>query len=47
VKNARVHLNQGASYGVGGSGHMRMNIGTSRKTLEKALASLAEALHRA
>jgi cystathionine beta-lyase len=46
VKNAKVHLNQGASYGVGGAGHMRMNIATSRKTLEKALASMATALHR-
>ena len=46
VKNAKVHLNQGASYGVGGAGHMRMNIATSRKTLENALSSMATALRR-
>ena len=37
VKNAKVHLNQGASYGLGGANHMRMNIGTSRKLVEQAL----------
>jgi cystathionine beta-lyase len=44
VKYARIHLNQGASYGKGGEHHMRMNIATSRKTLEKALSNLANAL---
>jgi len=44
VKIAKVHLNQGASYGVGGANHMRMNIATSRKTLELALNNLASAL---
>ena len=43
VKNARVHLNQGASYGKGGENHMRMNIGTSRKLVEQALTSMAKA----
>jgi len=43
VKYAKVHLNQGAGYGTGGANHMRMNIGTSRKLVEKALASLATA----
>jgi cystathionine beta-lyase len=47
VKNAKVHMNAGSSYGLGGSGHMRMNIATSRKTLELALTNLAEALRRA
>jgi bifunctional pyridoxal-dependent enzyme with beta-cystathionase and maltose regulon repressor activities len=37
VKTAKVHLNQGASYGKGGENHMRMNIGTSRKLVELAL----------
>ena len=46
VKNARVHLNQGASYGAGSAGRMRMNIATSRKTLENALSAMATALHR-
>jgi cysteine-S-conjugate beta-lyase len=46
VKNARVHLNQGASYGKGGEGHMRMNIATSRKLVELALTNIAEALRK-
>lgn len=44
VKNAKVHLNQGASYGVGGANHMRMNIATSRKLVERALNNMAKAL---
>ena len=43
VKTAKVHLNQGASYGKGGENHMRMNIGTSRKLVEVALNNLAAA----
>ncbi len=46
VKTAKVHLNQGASYGAGGENHMRMNIATSRKTLEVALNNLAAALRQ-
>jgi cystathionine beta-lyase len=46
VKNAKVHMTQGASYGKGGEGHMRMNIGTSRKTLEAALSGMAAALRK-
>jgi bifunctional pyridoxal-dependent enzyme with beta-cystathionase and maltose regulon repressor activities len=37
-------MNQGASYGMGGANHMRMNIATSRKTLALALSNLANAL---
>jgi cystathionine beta-lyase len=44
VKIAKVQLNQGASYGKGSDNHMRMNIATSRKMLEKALTNLATAL---
>jgi cystathionine beta-lyase len=44
VKTARVHLNQGASYGLGGANHMRMNLATSRKTVELALTNMASAL---
>jgi cysteine-S-conjugate beta-lyase len=47
VKNAKVQLNQGASYGRGGEGHMRMNIGTSRKLVQLALNNMAEALNKA
>jgi cystathionine beta-lyase len=46
-KNAGVQLNAGSTYGKVGENHMRMNIGTSRRTLEKALASMANALKRA
>ena len=44
VKSAKVHMSAGSAYGLGGSGHMRMNIATSRKTLELALGNLAGAL---
>jgi cystathionine beta-lyase len=44
VTHAKVHLNPGTNYGLGGAGHMRMNIATSRKTLELALNNLANAL---
>ena len=44
VDHAQVHMNNGVGYGLGGETRMRMNIGTSRKTLEAALASLASAL---
>ena len=47
VKTAKVHLNQGASYGKGGENHMRMNIGTSRKLVELALNNLAAACRNA
>jgi cystathionine beta-lyase len=46
VKTAKVHLNAGNSYGLGGANHMRMNIATSRKMLEKALTNMAAALSR-
>lgn len=44
VEHAKVHLNAGSSYGTGGAGHMRMNIGTSRKLVELALSNIAAAL---
>lgn len=47
VKHAKVHLNQGASYGVGGANHMRMNLATSRTLVEKALTNMAAALAQA
>jgi cystathionine beta-lyase len=46
VTNAKVQLNPGTAYGLGGSGHMRMNIATSRKTLELALTNIANALNK-
>jgi cystathionine beta-lyase len=47
VTNAKVHMNPGSSYGLGGASHMRMNIATSRRTLELALTNLTNALNRA
>jgi cystathionine beta-lyase len=44
VKNAKVHMNQGRSYGPGGENHLRMNLATSRKMIEKALGNMAQAL---
>ncbi|HUE85212.1 MAG TPA: aminotransferase class I/II-fold pyridoxal phosphate-dependent enzyme [Vicinamibacterales bacterium] len=46
VKHAKVHLNQGASYGLGGANHMRMNLATSRKLVERALTNMASALKK-
>ena len=46
AKNAGVALNAGSTYGLGGANHMRMNIATSRKTLEAALNSLATTLKK-
>jgi cystathionine beta-lyase len=44
AKNAKVALNGGNTYGLGGANHARMNIATSRKTLEAALTSMAHTL---
>ena len=46
VENAKVQLNPGSSYGTGGAGHMRMNLGTSRKLIELALDNMASALKK-
>ena len=47
AENARVYLNAGSSYGTGGAGHMRMNLATSRRLVERALENMASALARA
>jgi cysteine-S-conjugate beta-lyase len=44
VRKAKVQLNAGSNYGLGGANHLRMNIATSRRTLEKALTRMASAL---
>jgi cystathionine beta-lyase len=46
VMNAKVHMNPTAWHGAGVESHMRMNIATSRKTLELALTNMANALKR-
>ena len=47
VKQAKVQMNAGASYGLGGEARMRMNIATSRKLVELALSNIAGALKKA
>lgn len=47
VEHAGVQLNDGHRYGLGGEGHMRMNLATSRILLEKALDNIASATRRA
>jgi cystathionine beta-lyase len=44
VRNAKVHLNAGHAYGLGGAGHMRMNLATSRTIVTLALDNMAKAL---
>jgi bifunctional pyridoxal-dependent enzyme with beta-cystathionase and maltose regulon repressor activities len=44
---AKVQINAGNGYGPGGTGHMRMNVATSRKTLELALNAVADVLNKA
>jgi cystathionine beta-lyase len=44
VDHAKVQLNAGSSYGTGGANHMRMNLGTSRKLIAKALDNMSGAL---
>lgn len=44
VEHAKVHMNAGASYGTGGAGHMRMNLGTSRRLITKALDNISAAI---
>jgi cystathionine beta-lyase len=46
AENAKVILTPGAEYGTGGAGHMRMNLGTSRKLIELALNNMARALEK-
>ena len=47
VNHANIHINPGSSYGLGGSGRMRMNIATSRQLVELALTNMANALTNA
>ena len=46
VKNAKVQLNPGGNYGAGGNGHMRMNLGTSRPNIKKAIDNMAAAIKK-
>jgi cystathionine beta-lyase len=44
VDKAHLALNDGAMFGPGGKGFMRMNIGSPRAVLAQALAQLKEAV---
>ena len=46
ANQAGVYLNPGHSYGTGGTGHMRMNLGTSRQMIGTAIEKMAEAIAR-
>ena len=46
VKEAKVFVIPGSEFGLGGANHMRMNVATSRQTLELALGNLARALNK-
>lgn len=45
VARARLALNDGAMFGPGGEGFMRLNVGTPRSVLSEALERLAEAIN--
>lgn len=45
VMNSGVYLNDGTRYGQGGPGHMRLNVGSSRKVVKEALDHIAEAVN--
>ena len=42
--HARIYLNPGSAYGMGGAGHMRMNLATSRLLIQRALDNIAAAV---
>jgi len=44
LKEAKVALNEGAEFGIGGEGFVRLNFGCPRKTLEEALERMKRAL---
>ena len=44
LKKAKVALSDGAIFGEGGKGHVRLNFGTSRKLLEEGLERMRKAL---
>ena len=46
LANARVALNDGADYGRGGKGFVRLNFACSRKTLTQALDRMRDALKK-
>ena len=46
LKEAKVALNNGASFGTGGNGFVRFNFGTSRSMLEEGLTRMKKAIEK-
>lgn len=46
IKDAKLALNDGSIFGVGGEGYMRLNIGTPRANVEKAMHNLKAAIDK-
>ena len=46
VNEAGLALNDGTIFGPGGEGFMRLNVGTSKQVLEKALNNLKNAVNK-
>jgi cystathionine beta-lyase len=44
INQTGVGLNEGSTFGNGGEGYMRMNVATTRKTLQKALEQIEKAV---
>lgn len=44
VRKAGLALNDGAAFGPGGEGYMRLNVGCGKETLEEAMDKLKEAI---
>jgi cystathionine beta-lyase len=47
IKEARVALNDGRTFGRGGEGFVRLNFGCPRATLEQALEQMRQAMETA
>ena len=45
VKDARLGLNKGTTFGPGGEQHLRLNIGCSREVLKQAMEQLKSAIN--
>ena len=46
VYQSGVYLNPGVDYGTGGEGHLRMNVGSSRKVIAEVLEAMAGAVNK-
>jgi cystathionine beta-lyase len=44
INKAKVGLNEGSDFGPGGEGFMRMNLGTTRQRIRKAMEQIEKAV---